>query len=69
MSSPAVCVSFQFSAMLAPFPFFISVPGFPVSVPFEESLNYPTIVKSSKLDRVVDRGKPWFMVHGLAHGS
>ena len=21
------------------------------------------------LDRVVDRVKPWFMVHGLAHGS
>ena len=22
-----------------------------------------------KLDRLVDRVKPWFMVHGLAHGS
>ena len=22
-----------------------------------------------ELDRVVDRVKPWFMVHGLAHGS
>lgn len=67
MSSPAVCVhvpefpdpvpapipfvSFQFSAVFAPFPFFSSVPGFPVSVPLyedEESLNYPTIVKITK---------------------
>ena len=69
MSSPAVCVhvpefpdpvpapipfvSFQFSAVFAPFPFFSSVPGFPVSVLYmrmriEESLNYPTIVKITK---------------------
>ena len=25
--------------------------------------------KKDKLDRTVDRVKPWFMVHGLAHGS
>ena len=25
--------------------------------------------KREKLDRGVDRVKPWFMVHGLAHGS
>ena len=30
------------------------------------STNY---VKYLKLDRMVDRVKPWFMVHGLAHGS
>ena len=26
-------------------------------------------VFKEKLDRVVDRVKPWFMVHGLAHSS
>ena len=26
-------------------------------------------IKNCLLDRMVDRVKPWFMVHGLAHGS
>ena len=25
--------------------------------------------EKNELDRMVDRVKPWFMVHGLAHGS
>ena len=29
----------------------------------------PKLVSRTKLDRMVDRVKPWFMVHGLAHGS
>ena len=29
----------------------------------------PTHNTNTILDRMVDRAKPWFMVHGLAHGS
>ena len=45
-----------------------------VSDTFRVSCNYlmtclkPSMYKD-KLDRMVDRVKPWFMVHGLAHGS
>ena len=31
--------------------------------------NYMMQVEKIKLDRLVDRVKPWFMVHGLVHGS
>ena len=30
---------------------------------------YAKLIIIRQLDRVVDRVKPWLMVHGLAHGS
>ena len=35
----------------------------------DEEMRDQTKVFKKELDRVVDRVKPWFMVHGLAHGS
>ena len=30
---------------------------------------YEEVINFKKLDRMVDRVKPWFMVHGFVHGS
>ena len=46
-------------------------PGKPCVFPIIEGddYDYECMHYSSKLDRMVDRVKPWFMVHGWAHGS